>query len=72
MGLGAGTIFGFKYGKLRQRRECLALSYISRCGRWGAGALGGAGGQGQVHLRGCWICGVRGDGCLSMEAWGFW
>lgn len=24
------------------------------------------------HLRGCWMCWVLGDECLSMEAWGFW
>lgn len=31
-------------------------------GRWGLA----------VHLRGCWMCWVLGEGCLSMEAWGFW
>lgn len=34
---------------------------------WQGRALGPRG-----HLRGCWMCWVRWDGYLSMEAWGFW
>lgn len=29
-------------------------------------------GLGTGHLRGCWICCVLGETCLSMEACGFW
>lgn len=29
-------------------------------------------GLGAGHLRGCWICCVLGETCLSMEACGFW
>lgn len=60
---------------------CLRL-FSESASSFGQGSIVGSGpgccgcrgrqGLGTGHLRGCWICCVLGETCLSMEACGFW
>lgn len=55
------TGVAFCQGSILEMVWVLLLLLLLRCLGLGAG-----------HLRGCWICCVLGETCLSMEACGFW